>query len=547
MRNLRTLSKYSCLFLFVFIGNALLSATTHYYFYIQFANKNNTPYSLSNPSDYLSARAVARRTHLAAVYDSTDLPIQPNYLTQIENLGVHLHNRSKWMNGATALLSDSSKMSLVRTLPFVTFVQYTGKVELASAVSAQRVMAASNFDYGLANTQINQLTGKYLHNLGYRGKGMVIGILDAGFANANLNPAFDSLRLQGRLLGTKDIIDPLSNFYAQDAHGSNVLSTMTGNLPGQFLGTAPDASFWLIRTEYAPTEYLVETDFWCSGIEFADSVGVDVVNSSLGYTTFDSIIMNFTYADMNGKVSRASRAATLAANKGIVVVNSAGNDGAKSWHFIGSPADAEGIITVGAVQSDTLSSSFSSYGPTADNRVKPEISSLGTAAAIVNTTGAAVTGNGTSYASPIMAGMMACLLQASTVEHPFFTIPSLLQSVFESANLYATPTAQKGYGIPNFQQALNLLATSQILPVNVKDEFTIAVNSGNKSILVTTKEQAKLQGGVLKLYSLTGVELQHQTLVQNSTVLSVSGYPSGLYLIQINTEKESFTRKIILH
>ena len=305
----------------LFISTSVQSAVTSYYFYVQFANKNNSPYSLSNLSEFLSARAISRRTTFSVTCDSTDLPVNPSYIQQVENLGVHVHSKSKWMNGATVLLTDSSKMSLVRALPFVKRVQYTGKIDVDSPVSPRRSKnETTTSEYGSATTQINQLNGKYLHNLGFRGKDIVIGVIDAGFTNVNVNSAFDSLRIQGRLLGTKDIINPNSNIYAEDTHGAMVLSTMTGNLAGQFLGTAPDASYWLIRTEYGPTEYLVETDFWCSGIEFADSVGVDVVNSSLGYSTFDDTKMNFSYADMNGKVSRASIAANLASKKGIIVV-----------------------------------------------------------------------------------------------------------------------------------------------------------------------------------------------------------------------------------
>ena len=252
---------------------ATLSAQTNYYFYVQFANKNNSPYSLSKPSAFLSERAIVRRTAFSIACDSTDLPVNPAYLQQIENLGIHVHCRSKWMNGATVILPDSAKMSQVRALPFVRFVEYTGKLVGAVLAPKQKAKAQTNLDYGIAATQINLFNGKYLHDQGFRGKGIQIGVIDAGFMNANTNPCFDSLRLQGRLLGTKDIINPNSNIYAEDSHGASVLSTMTGNLNGQYLGTAPEASYWLIRTEYAPTEYKVETDFWCSGIEFCRQRG----------------------------------------------------------------------------------------------------------------------------------------------------------------------------------------------------------------------------------------------------------------------------------
>lgn len=521
-------------------------ANPSYYFYVQFANKNNSPYSLSNPSEFLSAQSIARREHRASVYDSTDLPINPSYLLQVKNLGINIHSKSKWMNGATVLVPDSTIMSQVRTLSFVNLVQYTGKIDGAAPVSTKKKKVQSTVNYGSATTQIDQLNGRYLHNLGYRGKDIVIGVIDAGFNNVNINVAFDSLHLQGRLLGTKDIINPTSNIYAEDSHGASVLSTMTGNLPNQFLGTAPDASFWLIRTEYAPTEYLVETDFWCAGIEFADSVGVDVVNSSLGYTEFDDASMNFTYADMNGKVSRASRAATLAAKKGIIVVNSAGNEGDKTWHYIGVPADAEGIVSVGAVTSTGSSSTFSSFGPSSDLRTKPEICSLGTAAAIVNTNGYTTTGNGTSFASPIMAGMMACFLQASKSIYPPCDVPTLLKTVFESGSLFANPTAQMGYGIPNFQLALAKLPFTSLTEINETKDVIIAYDAIDKAIHIRLLDNQIIAYKTIRLYSITGCLQMNLPLQEPETVLHTDKLFPGMYVISISGNGKTSTHKVVI-
>ncbi|MEI7502349.1 MAG: S8 family peptidase [Paludibacter sp.] len=530
----------------LFIVISTQAATTSYYFYVQFANKNNSPYSLSNPSGFLSAHAIARREHRAPVYDSTDLPINPAYLLQVNNLGATIHNRSKWMNGATVLITDSSKMSQVRALSYVKSVQYTGKIDGAVAISTKKTKTSTTVNYGTATSQIDQLNGKYLHNLGYRGKDIVVGIIDAGFNNANTNIAFDSLRLQGRLLGTKDIISSNSNIFAEDSHGAMVLSTMTGNLPNQFLGTAPDASFWLIRTEYVPTEYLVETDFWCSGIEFADSVGVDVVNSSLGYTEFDDASMNFTYANMNGKVSRCSRAATLAAQKGIIVVNSAGNDGNKPWHNIGVPADAEGIVTVGGVTSTGLPSTFSSFGPSADLRIKPEICALGTAAWVVSTTGTTISGNGTSFASPIMAGMMACFLQASKSIYPPCDIPTLLNTVFESGSLYNNPSSQMGYGIPNFQLALAKLPFTSFTEITETNDVIIAYDRNEKSIHIRLLDNQIAEGKTIRLYSITGCLQMNMPLQEPETMLHTDKLFPGMYVISISGNGKTSTHKVVI-
>ena len=221
----------------------------------------------------MSQRAIDRRADFKIAIDSTDLPINPSYIQQIENLGIKIHSRSKWMNGVTIVLPDIlTSLDPIKALPFVKFVEFTGEIDGPMLSKKQNVKnQETTAEYGIAEPQISQLNGQFLHNLGYRGKGIQIGVIDAGFTNVNINPAFDSLRLQGRLLGVKDVVDPTSDIYSTDVHGAAVLSIMTGELPGQFLGTAPDASYWLIRTEYDPKEYKMETDFWCSGIEFADS------------------------------------------------------------------------------------------------------------------------------------------------------------------------------------------------------------------------------------------------------------------------------------
>ncbi|MDD4967987.1 MAG: S8 family peptidase [Paludibacter sp.] len=534
------------LIVFLFIGTGIAQAQTSFYFYVQLKDKNNTPYSLSRPGEFLSQRAIARRTAYGMVCDSTDVPVNTSYLQQIRNLGIPVHSFSKWMNGATVLLTDSSKMSQVRGLPFVKFVEYTGK--LVGPVLSPQVKSSvkSTFDYGIAAGQINQLNGTGLHTEGFRGKGMQVGVIDAGFMNVNVNPCFDSLRLQGRLLGTKDIIYPASNIYAEDGHGAMVLSTMTGNLPGQFLGTAPDASYWLIRTEYAATEYKVETDFWCTGIEFADSVGVDVATSSLGYSLFDDVSMNFTYADMNGKVSRASRAANLASKKGIVVLVAAGNEGSASWHYISSPSDADGIITVGAVTSTGISSSFSSFGPSSDGRVKPELCATGSASALVNTAGSPGYGNGTSFATPIMAGMVTCLLQKYKAIDSLVDIPTLLNSVFKSGSLYNNPTAQMGYGIPNFFQAEQNLKTFDSIRRVVKDNVNIGYNPTYHTLAIRFTDGRSPLNATVRIYSMTGSLLVNLQLKEATTVLQTNNYQPGIYAVSISTNGKVETKKLII-
>ncbi len=536
------------LVLILFGLSASLEAQTNYYFYVQLANKNNSPYSLSSPSAYLSQRAITRRITFTIPIDSTDLPVNHTYIQQIENLGVHVHCASKWMNGVTVKLTDSTKMSQVRALPFVKFVQYTGLLVGAPLAPQQKVADKDlALNYGIAAGQINQLNGTNLHNEGFRGKGIHVAVIDAGFTNVNVNTCFDSLRLQGRLLGTKDVINPVSNIYSEDTHGAMVLSTMTGNISGQYLGTAPEASYWLIRTEYSPTEYKVETDFWCSGIEFADSVGADIATSSLGYSTFDDSKMNFTYADMNGKVSRASRAANIASKKGMVVLVAAGNEATDPWHYLSSPSDADGIITVGAVTSTGIPSSFSSFGPSSDGRVKPEICAIGTSSALVSTGGTTTYGNGTSFATPIMAGMMACLLQKYKSQNQNPSVWTLLQSVFKTGNLFSNPTAQMGYGIPDFKLAEENLTTFDSVQRLEKNSFILSESKIFKSLTIRFLDGNTPNQASVRIYSVTGKLVVDLPITDVYTVIRTSGFASGIYAVCVTENGKTQTRKIIIN
>lgn len=536
---------FCSLLLFSIVFTLTIAAQTKYYFYVQFTDKKNSPYTLSNPSEYLSARAIERRTTFNIACDSTDLPVNPSYVSQLSLPGINLHSRSKWMNGVTVLADDSSVMQQVRALPFVKWAQYSGQLNISKA--ARKKTKATEFNYGTAATQINQLNGSHLHSNGFTGQNIHIGVLDAGFANVDVNSGFDSLRMQGRLLGTKDIVFPGNNVFAEDYHGAQVLSVMAANLQDQFLGTAPQASYWLIRTEYDPTEYLVETDFWVTGVEFADSVGVDVINSSLGYTVFDDSSMDFSYADMNGQVSRASKAATMAAKKGIVVCNSAGNDGNKSWKYIGSPADAEKIFTVGSVTQTGTPSYFSSYGPSADNRTKPDLCAMGSAASVLSVWGSTTTNNGTSFSSPIMAGMLACLLQRYKSQDPNPSLDVFYNAVIQSCNLHDAPTAQMGYGIPDFVQAERNLpiydAVDQITGGGYKlvditvypDEINIKKQTNNQS-----------ENYLTRIYNSSGSIINSTTSNNESTSIPTVHLAKGIYAITVTSGKKMQTQKIAI-
>ncbi len=534
-----------------------------YYFFVQLKDKNNTPYTLDNPAAYLSSKSIQRRSQQQIAIDSTDLPVNTSYINQIINQGVSFHSSSKWMNGITVITNDSSLMGLIRPLSFVKRVEYTGKILTAQPAPALRtkrmdpedeqefehdVEPVYELEYGYAAAQLNQLNGKALHDVGYTGKDILIGVLDAGFRNVDTNPAFDSLRIQNRLSGFKSIIDPSVNVYQEDTHGANVLSIMAGNLPGQFVGAAPHASFWLIQTEYVPTEYMFEVDFWVRGLEFADSLGVDIVNSSLGYTQFDDTSMNFTYADMNGQVSRASRAAYLASRKGIIVCTSAGNDGNKTWKYISSPADADGILTVGAVNSSGTIAAFSSFGPTADSRIKPEVCATGWGTTLVDLNGNLVfNGNGTSYSSPIIAGLAACYLQYCKEQLPqSYSVDLIRQHIINSTDRFSSPDNQYGYGIPDFQQVLYQTATNNRFELQAEFPVKLKYLAETGEISIIKQPTSENQELLLQIFTPTGKIIHQQLLADMVDAVNIRHLPAGFYLARISYQGYSQVSKILI-
>ncbi|MFI5219677.1 MAG: S8 family serine peptidase, partial [Bacteroidia bacterium] len=355
---------------------------------VRLANKNNSPFSFSNPSAYLSSRAIQRRTNQNIPIDSADLPVNPAYISGISGTGAAILGRTKWLNAVIIQTSSSSVLNAISNLPYVVNVNNVGRHAGGNNIPYNKFSnellrtdemyngnanRTASFDYGPSLNQIQMIGGDLMHDNGFTGTGIHIAVIDAGFENADNMDAFDSLFANNQVLGTRDFVDNETNVYDNSSHGSMVLSIIGGNWPGNIVGTAPHAKFWLLRSEDAATEYLIEEYNWAEAAEFADSVGADVINSSLGYTEFDDPAHNHTYNDMDGNTAPSTRAADFAAKKGMIVCNSAGNSGNDPWNFIGAPADADSILAIGAVDDLENYASFSSNGPTSDGRVKPDV------------------------------------------------------------------------------------------------------------------------------------------------------------------------------
>lgn len=448
-------------------------------YFVAFTDKNNSPYSIENPQEYLSARAIERRSRYNIPIDIHDLPVNPQYIEAVADIGVQVINPTKWLNGITIYTNNPSLLSEIEALPFVKSVrkarqatQAHPKTDFDDDISlfkpswenetiidfSNRTKAtgkSTSLQYGLGYNQINQINGIPLHDDGFQGQGMVIAVLDAGFSYVNQLNAFDSLYMNGLIYGTRDIVSGGTNVYQGSFHGTGVLSTMGANLPGELIGTAPKAGYYLIRTEDTGSEYLIEEYNWASGAEFADSTGADIINSSLGYVDFDDPNQNHIYQDMDGNTAPATIAADRAMSRGMIVVNSAGNSGNyTSWPWIGAPADGDSVFTIGAVDANGIIAGFSSIGPTADGRLKPNVVAQGAATVIASSNGGTTTSNGTSFSSPIIAGMTACLWQINQE----LANMSILEAIQQSGSYYNNPNYQYGNGIPDYNQARMVLS-----------------------------------------------------------------------------------------
>lgn len=424
-----------------------------YRLYLKDKDLDHTPFSVNRPSEFLSQRSIDRRKRQGIPVDLTDLPVAPAYEKQVAEAGIEIVGKSKWNN---TLLIRIHKDKELRKLEGLEFITKRKKVFQAPDSVSQRMRSNvrnglnewSQGDefYGAADAQLKSLNGKKLHENGYRGKGMMIAVFDGGFMNADKIPALHKIKLAG----VKDFVVPESkSVFGEMEHGTMVLSTMAANAPDFYVGVAPEAQYLLIRCEDERTESLAEEDYWASAAEYADSCGVDVINSSLGYHGFDDSSMNHHYYEQDGNTALISRTASMCADKGIVCVNSAGNDGMGSWKKINFPADAKDILTVGSINEHGMNAAFSAVGPTVDGRIKPDVMAFGSPTCVITGRGSIINDNGTSFSSPLVAGMVACLWQAL----PGKTAKQIIKLVKLAGDNQQHPDNVFGYGVPDFWKA----------------------------------------------------------------------------------------------
>ncbi|TVR77076.1 MAG: T9SS C-terminal target domain-containing protein [Chitinophagaceae bacterium] len=547
--------------LFTFSFNVLQASSeefVYHKFWIQFTDKADSPYSLDFPDEFLSERAINRRLNQNISLTEDDLPINPHYIDSILTFGVPILTRSKWFNAVTIETTDSTILSQIENLSFVNKIEgvaryklevdtTNGGESLADFESNDNSTSLNGQIYGNGFHQLKMLRGDFLHELGYRGRDMIIGVMDAGFRDVNVIGAFDSLWLQGRILHYQDFVNPGTDVFDAHTHGTHVLSVMGSNLPGQMMGTAPDASYMLFRTEDGSSEYRIEEDNWVAAAEFADSAGADILNTSLGYTRFDDAQMNYSYQDMTGAVARISIAADLAAKRGMVVVNSAGNSGNSSWRYISAPADGRFVIAVGAMDDKEVRAGFSSVGPSYDGRVKPDIMAMGRGTAIVSLNNQLRTANGTSFSAPVVSGLIAALWQTN----PDKSAKEVRDALLKSANRYYNPDSLYGYGIPDFHKAYLLLNDQPLPTVFQEEKLPLAYpnpfqNQLNIMYFSEKTEIIKIDVfdtfGNKVLYKEAKVYKDRFNRIKFSEIGSL---PAAMYIVRIKTSQKQISLKVI--
>lgn len=524
-------------------------------YWVKFKDKIGTPYTIGNPSAYLSAKSILRRTTYGIAINSTDLPCTPSYVAQIDAVpNVTVLYVSKWLNGAVISVPSASILTTVNTFSFVLSsgqvnrykidLPIVEKVEITSNQNLKSTPTAT-FNYGRSYWQNKQLGVDCIHSMGFRGQGMTIAVLDAGFNQVNVNPVFDSLRNRGGILGTRDFVNGGNSVYEDNAHGAQVLSCMAAIKPNLIMGSAPRADYWLLRTEDASPETISEEYNWIRGAEFSDSVGVDVLTTSLGYTQFDNPAQNHTFATLNGKTAPMSIAANLAARKGMLVLNAAGNGNGSAWSLIGVPADADSICTVGAIDSLSNVASFSSTGPTADGRIKPDLVALGLNSwvSMPSTTGACAQLSGTSFATPILAGAMTCFWQA----HKTFNSFKVIDTLRKTASNASTPNNSRGWGTPNMCSVAISVGITKNNINNFMTNVILSPNPFNNIISVSLLNGEFSKKNVVEVYNSLGsiVTTNIYQLTNAALQLDFMGLPQGIYFLKIYTNNGIVKKKVV--
>jgi len=532
------------LFFLLLIINSFLLGMGQEDAWVYFTDKANVDFYLNNPTTILTQQALNRKTQFTIEIDERDVPVNEDYITQIKNqTGITVLAKSKWFNavhvrGEVIDINNLEALEFVESVEFANHALNTNSRLFQTNDKFETENTQTNFNYGNTSNQITMISVNQLHQQGFTGNGIIIAVLDSGFSNVNQMGAFQNLRNSNKLLGGYDFVDKTDNVYAftGNDHGTKVLSDMAAFIQDEFVGTAPDASYYLFRTEDVFSENPVEESYWVEAAERADSLGVHIINSSLGYTTYDRPEYSYSPSQMNGTTAFISKGASMAAQKGILVVNSAGNSGHVSWETVGAPADSPDVFSIGAVDSNGDYAFFSSVGSSAQPTQKPDVVARGLFTFVINDQNNIINSSGTSFSAPLIAGALACLTQALPNKSP----DEIKQLVRETSSQFSAPDNFLGFGIPNFSDALQLgLSVEDKQPIQI-DIFPNPV----KDKLVITQSNAVGMGEFI-IYNQLGKIVFQSNAIGNYHQIDMSNWASGVYILKLNLGSTSKQFKLI--
>lgn len=516
-----------------------ISAQSTELVFVFFKDKPNKAAFYANPSSELSQKSLDRRTQKSIALNDQDAPIESTYIQNIKNLGFTVTDYSKWLNGV-AVNATTAQIATIKSQNYVasveSFVKNSGgKMKLDSEKPRKfkdKTFSKTDFNYGEAAEQIDQINLRPLHVAGYTGKNITIAVIDTGFPSVNTGSAYKRLRDNGQIKGGYNFISKNNDIYNQgfNIHGTVCLGAIGGYINNQFVGTAPDADFYLYASENADIEIPEEELYWIEAAEEADRKGVDLISTSLGYYEFDDSRYDYTYDDMNGTTSFIARGAQIAFEKGIFVSFAAGNEANDPWHYIITPADNAKVFSIGAVDVNGDSSTFSSFGPNSVGVIKPDVTARGTNTATVYNNDIFFS-SGTSLANPVAAGAVASLLQALPKSINLDTLKNALRS---KASLYPNHDDQKGFGILNLGNTLTSLATTDI---SKSKNISIFPNPVKNMVNIKTDEKINS----VEIYDNLG----RLILKNDKAQTDISKLEKGVYYLKVKTSQKEYIEKII--
>lgn len=515
-------------------------------YWVYFTDKHNNGYQTTRPSEFLSQRSIDRRAWQSLGVGLTDEPVTANYLDSLQTMGAELGHVSRWLNGVVLINADDELFNKVLALSFVDTDPWIPELDPlwfppfpAGDRFEPPLESPPNYQYGIATEQVEQIKTNFLHQEGYTGGGVRVAVIDAGFRDVDSLPSFESMISEGRLLGTRNFINDSSVFRLVNTHGTYVTSIIGADWNENMMGTAPGADYFLCSTEDVHSETRIEELAWVEAAEYMDSLGFDVFNTSLGYSDFDGTEFDHEYSDMDGQTTLISRAASMLASKGIILCNSAGNEGNKEWYYLTAPSDATEIICVGAADSTGLIASFSSRGPSFDGRVKPDLMAMGRGTGIQYINGGLARGSGTSFSSPVMAGSVASLWQA----YPEISASKMIEFIRSTGNRFSYPNADYGYGIPNFIKTYWTI--SNYKQINIPSAMNIYPNPASSMIQISLpgSEQGEF---LLSFYDINGRCVAKALHNLPGEVNLPGNLQSGMYILRLDTPAQVYRNRLII-